>query len=325
MKAIVISKPGLPDVLELSEVAKPSPAKGEILIKVKAVGVNRADCIQRQGRYPAPADCPQNIPGLEYAGVVEKPNGTSFRKGDKVFGLVGGGSYAEYLVAHERTVAPMPEKMTFVQAAAVPEAFVTAYDAMVEQGDLKSGQFVLVNAAGSGVGMAAMQIAEVLGARCIGTVRTKSKANRLSEFGFKNIVVSPDGKFSKEIIPLTHDKNVDLVVELVGGDYIEEDLNCLAPKGKIILIGLLAGNRMNLNLGLVLSKRATIKGTTLRARPLEEKIAAAQLLRKNICPLFETGKLKSNIDKVFSLSEAASAHKMMEKNDNLGKIVLDLD
>ncbi len=325
MKAIIITKPGLPGVLELSEVDKPEPAKGEILIKVKAVGVNRADCIQRQGRYPAPADCPQDIPGLEYAGVVEKSGGSAFKKGDKVFGLVGGGSYAEYLVTHERTVARMPKKMSFVQAAAVPEAFVTAYDAIVEQGQLKSGQFVLVNAAGSGVGMAALQICKTLGAKCVGTVRSKSKADRLAELGFKNIIVCTDGKFSKDIVPLTHDNNVDLVVELVGGDYIEEDLNCLAPKGKIILIGLLAGNRTQVNLGALLSKRATIKGTTLRARPLEEKIAAAQLLTKNICPLFESGDLKPNIDRVFSLSEAAEAHKMMEKNENLGKIVLELE
>ncbi|QQR58870.1 MAG: NAD(P)H-quinone oxidoreductase [Candidatus Melainabacteria bacterium] len=321
MKAIVIKNPGPPDVLQLSEVAKPEPGKGEVLIKVKAVGVNRADCVQRQGRYPAPKDCPQNIPGLEYAGIIEDANGSDFQKGDKVFGLVGGGSYAEYLVAHSRAVSVFPENLSFVEAAALPEAFVTAYDAMVSQGNLESGQRVLINAAGSGVGIAAMQIAEALGATYAGTVRSASKAEKLHDY--KNIIVAPDGKISDKVLEI-FPTGVDLVVELVGGDYINEDLICLAPKGRIILIGLLAGNKTEINLGMVLSKRATIRGTTMRARPLEEKIQAAILLQKNITPLFESNKLKGFIDHVLPLKEAAKAHEIMEANQNLGKIVLEL-
>ncbi len=305
----------------MSEVAKPEPGKGEVLIKVKAVGVNRADCVQRQGRYPAAKDCPQNIPGLEYAGIIEDANGSDFQKGDKVFGLVGGGSYAEYLVTHWRTVSLFPSNLSFVEAAALPEAFVTAYDAMVVQGKLKSGERVLINAAGSGVGIAAMQIAETLGATYAGTVRSASKAEKLKEY--KNIIVAPDGKISDKVLEI-FPTGVDLVVELVGGDYIEEDLLCLSSKGKIILIGLLAGNKTNLDLGKVLSKRATIRGTTLRARPLEEKIQAALLLQKNITPLFQSNKLKGFIDQVLPLKEAAKAHEIMEANQNLGKIVLEL-
>jgi len=319
MKAIVIKNPGPPDVLQMSEVAKPEPGKGEVLIEVKAVGVNRADCVQRQGRYPAPKDCPKDIPGLEYAGIIEDGNGSDFQKGDKVFGLVGGGSYAEYVVAHAHTVSKFPENLSFTEAAALPEAFVTAYDAMVAQGNLQSGQCVLINAAGSGVGIAAMQIAEALGASYTGTVRSASKKEKLSEY--KNIIVAPDGKISDKVLEI-FPSGVDLVVELIGGDYIDEDLNCLASKGKIILIGLLAGRKTELDLGKLLSKRATIRGTTLRSRPLEEKIQAALLLQKNIAPLFESGKLKGCIDLVLPLSDASKAHEIMEANQNLGKIVL---
>lgn len=321
MKAIVITNPGSPEVLQMSDVAMPKPGKGEVLIKVKAAGVNRADCVQRQGNYPAPKDCPKDIPGLEYAGIIEDENGSDFNKGDKVFGLVGGGSYAEYIVAHARTVSLFPEKLSFVEAAALPEAFVTAYDAMVAQGKLMSGQKVLINAAGSGVGIAAMQIAEALGANYAGTVRSASKAEKLSDY--KNIIVAPDGKISAKVLEI-FPSGVDLVVELVGGDYINEDLNCLASRGKIILIGLLAGRKTEIDLGKVLSKRATIRGTTLRARPLEEKIEAALLLQKNISPLFESGKFKGFIDHVLPLAKAAKAHEIMEANQNLGKIVLEL-
>ncbi|MDX2104918.1 MAG: NAD(P)H-quinone oxidoreductase [Candidatus Melainabacteria bacterium] len=321
MKAIVIKNPGPPDVLHMSEVAKPEPGKGEVLIKVKAVGVNRADCVQRQGNYPAPKDCPKDIPGLEYAGIIEDENGSDFKKGDKVFGLVGGGAYADYLVAHARTVSLFPDKLSFVEAAALPEAFVTAYDAMVTQGKLQSGQNVLINAAGSGVGIAAMQIAEALGANFAGTVRSASKAEKLS--AYKNLIVAPDGKISDKVLAI-FPSGVDLVVELVGGNYVNEDLNCLSNKGKIILIGLLAGRKIEIDLGKVLSKRALIQGTTLRARPLEEKILAASLLQKNISPLFESGKLKGCIDHVLPLSEASKAHEIMEANQNLGKIVLEV-
>lgn len=321
MKAIVFKNPGPPDVLQLKEVAKPEPGKGEVLIKVKAVGVNRADCVQRQGNYPAPKDCPKDIPGLEYAGIIEDANDSDFKKGDRVFGLVGGGSYAEYLVAHARTVTSFGENLSFTEAAALPEAFVTAYDAMVAQGNLLSGQNVLINAAGSGVGIAAMQIAEALGANYAGTVRTASKAEKLKDY--KNIIIAPDGKITSKVLAI-FESGVDLVVELVGGDYINEDLNCISNKGKIILIGLLAGRKTEIDLGKVLSKRVIIRGTTLRARPLEEKIQAAQLLQKNISPLFESGKLKGYIDHVLSLSEASKAHEIMEANQNIGKIVLEV-
>lgn len=321
MKAIVIKNPGPPDVLQLKEVPKPEPGKGEVLIKVKAVGINRADCVQRQGNYPAPKDCPKDIPGLEYAGIIEDANDSDFKKGDKVFGLVGGGSYAEYLVAHARTVTSFGENLSFTEAAALPEAFVTAYDAMVAQGNLLSGQNVLINAAGSGVGIAAMQIAEALGANYAGTVRTASKAEKLKDY--KNIIIAPDGKITNKVLEI-FESGVDLVVELVGGDYINEDLNCISNKGKIILIGLLAGRKTEIDLGKVLSKRVTIRGTTLRARPLEEKIQAAQLLQKNISPLFESGRLKGCIDHVLPLSQASRAHEIMEANQNIGKIVLEV-
>lgn len=327
MKAVIVTEPGGPDVLQLQDVADPHAQRGEVRIKVMATAVNRADLLQRKGNYPAPPGTPPNILGLEFAGVVIDIGEDVFgiKPGDRVFGLVPGGSYAEFVVVNHRTLAKIPDNLTFVEAAAVPEAFVTAYDAMVSQGNLRSGEWVLIHAVGSGVGTAAVQICRALGARCIGTSRTKDKIDRAMELGLHRGIIMEKGDFADEVKTIVGAAGVNLVLELVGGNYVVEDLECISDQGRIILVGLLAGAKIDMNLGLILRKRVLIKGTTLRARPLEEKIVAGQLLANQIAPLFESGQLKPIVDKTFALADAAKAHEYVEKNDSFGKVILSLE
>jgi NADPH:quinone reductase len=327
MKAIVVTKSGGPEVLQWQDVPDPRAQRGEVRVKVMATAVNRADVIQRKGNYPAPPGVPQDILGLEFAGVVVDvgEDVVGMKPGDRVFGLVPGGSYAEFVVVHHRTIARIPENLNFVEAAAIPEAFVTAYDAIVSQGNLRSGDWVLIHAVGSGVGTAAVQICRALGARSVGTSRTKDKIDRAMELGLNRGIVMEKGDFSAEVKTIVGEQGVNVILELVGGDYVAEDLECIASQGRLILVGLLAGAKVDMNLGLLLRKRAMIKGTSLRARPLEEKIVAGQLLANNIVPLLESGALKPIIDRTFPLADAANAHEFMEKNDSFGKVVLTLE
>jgi len=327
MKAAIVTGSGGPEVLKVQDVTEPRASKGEVRVRVMATAVNRADVIQRKGGYPAPPGVPSNILGLEYAGVITDvgEDVSWFEPGDRVFGLVGGGSYAQFIVTHHRTIAKIPDNLSFEQAAACPEAFVTAYDAMVSQANLKSGEWVLIHAAGSGVGTAAVQICRAIGARSVGTSRTKDKIDRAMELGLHRGIVIEKGDFSDEVKTIVGDQGVDVVLELIGGNYVVEDLECVANQGRIILVGLLAGAKAELSLQRILSKRVMIKGTTLRARPLEEKIVAAQLLSKQIAPLLENGELKPIIDKVFDLDDVVEAHRYVEQNDSFGKVVLNLE
>jgi NADPH2:quinone reductase len=321
MRAIVITRPGGPEVLELQDRPTPEPSRGEVRIRVRATAVNRADLLQRMGGYPAPADAPPDIPGLEYAGEIEElgPDAGDWKVGDRVFGLCGGGSYAEQLVTHARTVARMPAGMSFTDAAAVPEAFITAWDAMVTQAGLGAGETVLIHAAGSGVGTAAVQIGRAIGARTIGTARTAAKLDRLRTMGLDHAVAAPGGKFAAAV---AEHGAPDVILELVGGPYLAEDLLCVAPRGRIVLVGLLAGARAELELGRLLHKRLRLFGTVLRARPLEEKIAATQELVRHLVPLFERGALEPVVDRVLPLSAAAEAHAHVASNEGFGKVVL---
>src|SRR6185312_2431300 len=260
MRAIVIDAPGGPEVLQWREVPTPEPGRGEVRVRVRATAVNRADLLQRMGLYPAPPDAPQQIPGLEFAGEID------------AVGLVGGGAYAEALVTHADCIARMPDALSFTDAAAIPEAFITAWDAMVTQAGLGAGETVLVSAVGSGVGTAAVQIARALSARPLGTARTASKLARASKLGMDRGFTVAGGKFADDVLRATGGRGVDVVLELVGGGYMAEDLLCAAPEGRIVLVGLMAGVRAELDLGLVLRKRLAIIGTQMRARPLGEKI-----------------------------------------------------
>ena len=324
MKAIVITAPGGPEVLLLKDVPTPVPSKGEVRVRVHATAVNRADLLQRAGHYPAPADAPADIPGLELSGEVDAlgEGVTELAVGDRVFGLAGGGAYAEQIVVHARTLARIPSDLSFTDAAAIPEAFLTAYDAMVTQARLSAGETVLVHAVGSGVGTAAVQIARAIGARAVGTARTASKLDRARSLGMSEGIVATNGAFASEVKRVTGDRGVDVVLELVGGSYLAEDLGCMALRGRLVLVGLLGGARVELDLGAVLRKRLEIRGTVLRSRPLEEKIAVAAVLARNLAPLFGSGVLRAVVDRVIPLENASLAHAYVATNEGFGKVVL---
>jgi putative PIG3 family NAD(P)H quinone oxidoreductase len=277
------------------------------------------------GAYPAPADSPPDIPGLELAGEVDAvgPGVERLRAGDRVFGLVGGGSYAEYIVSHERALAKIPDGLSFEDAAAVPEAFITAHDAIVTQAGLRSGESLVVHAVGSGVGTAAVQLARALGARVIGTARTRDKLVRARELGMDDGIVPDEGpRFADAVRERTGGSGADVVLELVGGAYFAEDLRAVATLGRIVLVGLMAGARAEVDLGLVLRKRIRVFGTVLRARPLEEKIAAVRAFEAQVVPLLARGACKPIVDMVMPLADAAKAHERMASNAGFGKIVL---
>ncbi|MBY0548096.1 MAG: NAD(P)H-quinone oxidoreductase [Candidatus Obscuribacterales bacterium] len=324
MRAVVIDRPGGPEVLQVKERPAPEPGPGEVKVRVHAAGINRADVLQRKGFYPAPPDAPADIPGLEFAGEIVEvgPSVFGWNKGDRVFGLAGGGTYAEYVVVHNRALARIPSQFNYIEAAAIPEVFITAYDAIVVQCGLMSGETVLIHAVGSGVGLAAVQIVKALSAVSIGTARSQDKLDRAKALGVDHCILARDAVFAEEVLSRTAGKGVDVVLELVGGSYVPEDLKCLAQKGRAVIVGLVNGARCDFDLALVLRKRIMIKGTTLRARPLEEKIEAIQLLSRNIVPLLEKGLLTATIDKVLPMTEAGEAHKYMEENLNFGKIIL---
>lgn len=325
MRAVVITRPGGPEVLETRDVPIPEPSRGEVRVRVRAAGVNRADLLQRMGAYPAPPGVPADIPGLELAGEVDAlgADAREFQIGDRVMGLVAGGAYAEQVVMHERTLARMPAKMDFREAAAIPEAFLTAFDALSDQAHLAAGENVLVHAVGSGVGTAAVQIARAVGATPIGTARSPEKLERAKALGLVHAVVAENGRFAKGVLAATKGRGADVVLELVGGAYVAEDLECVAPRARIILVGLMAGTRTELDLATLLRKRLSVAGTVLRARPLEEKIAAALSLRR-LVPLFEDGRLRPVVDRAFALDRACDAHEALAGNKTFGKLVLDV-
>jgi putative PIG3 family NAD(P)H quinone oxidoreductase len=285
MRAITISKPGGPDVLQLVERHTPEPSKGEVRVRIRATAVNRADLLQRMGAYPAPPDSPADIPGLEIAGEVDAVGEgvERLKVGDRVMGLVGGGGYAEAIATHERALAKIPDGMSFEDAAAIPEAFITAYDAIVLQGELRGAQTLLIHAVGSGVGTAAVQLGRAFGAHVIGTARSEDKLAPAKALGMHEGFVVENARFADRVPP------VHVVCELVGGAYVAEDVRCMQPLGRIVLVGLLAGAKGELDLGLVLRKRVRIMGTQLRARPLEEKLAAVRAFETEVVPLFARG------------------------------------
>lgn len=326
MRAIVIRERGGPEVLELSTRPDPEVPYGHVRVRVRAAGLNRADLLQRAGFYPAPPGVPRDIPGLEYAGVVDAlgPGASRYSVGDRVFGLVSGGAHAELLVAHEREIAPTPPALTDREAAAAPEAFVTAADALLLRGRLSPGDRVLVHAAGSGVGTAAVQIARALGSFVVGTSRTPDKIDRCLALGMSAGVVPGKGGFADQVMEATGGRGVDVVIDLVGGDHLRETITCCAPRARVVLVGLTAGATATLPLAAVLQKRIEIIGTVLRSRPLEEKIEAARLLERTVVPWLTEGRVKVVIDRVYPLAEAAAAHTYLAENTSFGKVILEL-
>ena len=321
MRAAVITRFGGPEVLEVREVPTPEPSANQVRVRVHASALNRADVLQRRGEYPPPADAPQNIPGLEFAGEVDAVGAaaTQWKPGQRVFGICGGGGHAEYVVVHERTLVEVPANLDWSGAGAIPEAFMTAHDALWIQAALRPGERVLVNAVGSGVGLAAVQLIKAMGAEAYGTARTVSKLERAREYGMRDGWQIESGS---ELARVAAKHKFDVVLELAGGDYAASDIEVFAPKGRLILVGILAGGQANLNLGMLLAKRLRIIGTVLRSRPIEEKIQATLAFAREVCPLLGRGVLKPSIDREFSLDEIREAHRYLEANSSFGKLVL---
>lgn len=326
VKAIVLDGFGGPEVLKLKEVPDPVIGPDEVEITVRATAVNRADLIQRMGAYPAPPDVPADIPGLELAGDVSAVGARvrRFAVGDRVFGLVGGGAYAEKVRAHAETFVKIPDGLSYTDAASLPESTITAYDAMITQGGLAAGEWALISAVASGVGTAAVQIARAIGARTIGTSRTREKLAAAVALGLDVGLAVKDCVFADAVREATNGHGADVILELVGGAYVAEDLQAAAQQGRIILVGLTGGAQGDLNLGVILRKRITLRGTVLRARPLAEKIAAAQLLERNIVPLIQRGQIKPCVHAVLPLRDVAEAHTRVAANEGVGKFVLEL-
>jgi putative PIG3 family NAD(P)H quinone oxidoreductase len=324
MRAVVITRPGGPEVLEVRDVARPEPGKRQIRVRVVATAVNRADLLQRAGNYPAPEGSPADIPGLEYAGFVDSmgPRVSRWHGGERVMGLVGGGSYAEYVITHEDEAVTVPEALSLEHAAAVPEAFITAHDALITQMKLKRGQLLLIHAVGSGVGTAALQLAKAIGARVIGTQRSAWKLERATSLGLDRGIDVANEDFAEVALEITAGRGVDGILDLVGGDYLPGNLRALASKGRILLVGLVAGSKHELDMRLVMRKRATIIGTVLRSRSLDEKIAAIQTFAGEVLPLIEAGTITPIVDEVLPLEQAAHAHEIVADNRTFGKVVL---
>ncbi|HEU4993720.1 MAG TPA: NAD(P)H-quinone oxidoreductase [Gemmatimonadaceae bacterium] len=326
MRAAVITRSGGPEVLETVDVPRPLPRDGEVLVRVRTSALNRADLMQRQGRYPAPPGAPANIPGLEIAGEVAELGGgvRRWKVGDRVFGIVGGGGNAEYVVTHERELAAVPGALSWEDAAAVPEAFMTAHDALVTLAAMKPGESVLVHAVGSGVGLAAVQLVRALKGVCYGTARTADKLERAQALGMRAgaLVQSDPAVLSGFVHHWTDGKGIDVTLDLVGGPYMPVNVECSAPLGRIILIGLLAGRAAQVNLGTLLTRRITIRGTVMRSRSAREKAAATEAFERDVVPLLESGEVRPIVDKIFPLERIGEAHALMESNATFGKIVL---
>jgi NADPH2:quinone reductase len=322
MKAIAIRKPGGPEVLELGELARPEPALGEILIRVSAAGVNRPDTFQRMGLYPPPPGAP-DTPGLEVAGevVAVGPGVTRWKAGDRVCALVGGGGYAEYCLAHEAHALPVPKGLNEIEAAGLPETVFTVWTNVFERGALKPGETFLVHGGTSGIGTTAIQLALAFGARVIATAGSADKCATCVRLGAEAINYR-DQDFVEEVMKLTDGRGIDVILDMVGGDYIQRNISIAAPDGRIVSIAFLRGPKAEVNFMPVMAKRLTLTGSTLRPRSNEEKAALARAIEANVWPLIETGRMKPIIDTTFPLADAAKAHALMESSSHIGKIVL---
>lgn len=326
MRALTITRPGGPEVLEIQRVADPAIGPEEVLVRVRASALNRADLLQRKGRYPAPPGAPADIPGLEFAGEVESCGElvATLQPADRVMGIVGGGGQAEKLRLHERLCLRVPPGMSFEDAAAVPEAFLTAYDALFLRGALRPGEAVLLHAAGSGVGTAAAAIATVAGARVVALSRSSDKRRRLREMGVPSVLDPADPNIAAAIRMASGGEGVDLAIDLLGASSWSLNVEALAVRGRLILCGTMGGSEVGVELGTLMRKRLTVVGTVLRSRPLEEKIALVQSFARTMLPLLAAGRLRPVVDRVVPLEEAAAAHAAMERNENFGKIVLSI-
>lgn len=331
MKAIYVKEYGAAENLVFGEVENAaSPCADEVKIRVRASGVNRADILQRLGKYPAPKGFSERILGLEFSGeIVEKgARADDFEIGDKVFGIISGGAQAEFLTTKALEVVKMPSNLSFAEAAAIPEAFMTAHDAVFSQGELKSGENLLIHAVGSGVGLAALQLGKAVNARVFGTSRTAEKVRQAEEIGLdKGFVIDEKilantENFAETLRGETNGKGANVVLDLVGAKYLALNLAALAHKGRMIFVGTTSGARAEMDISIAMRKRLRLVGTVLRSRSAAEKAYATARFAAEVVPLFEKGVLRPNVEKVFEAAEIVEAHRYMEANKNFGKIVV---
>jgi NADPH2:quinone reductase len=323
MTVIEIAEPGGPDVLTPRERPDPRPGAGEVLIEVAAAGVNRPDVFQRMGRYPPPQGA-SDIPGLEVAGTILEcgPDVEQWRPGDRVCALVSGGGYADRCVAPAPQCLPLPANLSLVEAAALPETYFTVWTNVFERGRLARGEALLVHGGTSGIGTAAIQIARALGARVFATARTAAKAAACERLGAERGIDAAARDFVAEVRELTAGRGVDVILDMVGGDYFPRNLQALAVDGRLVQISTLAGSNAEISLPTVMQKRLTVTGSLLRPRSVAEKGAIARGLLAHVWPLLESGQVKPVVARTFPLREAAAAHRLIESGELVGKIVL---
>jgi NADPH:quinone reductase len=323
MRAVIYSGAGGPEVITIGEVPKPEVRPEHVRVRVHAAGLNRADLIQRRGQYAAPPGWPADIPGLEYAGEIEAVRGASkWKPGDRVMGLVGGGAQAELVTVHQDEALAIPDGLSYAEAAAIPEAFLTAFDALVTRGRLAAGERVLIHAVGSGVGTAAAQVAKHLGATVLGTSRSAAKLARALVYGLDQGIDTSRESFRDAV-----GQPVDVVLDVLGGPAFADNLAVLAPRGRLVLLGFLAGSRVTGDLGPILRKRLEIVGTVMRTRGLEERVPLVRAFAERMLPLFDqriehASPLRPVLEGTYPMAELAEAHRALERNETFGKVVV---
>lgn len=327
MRAVTISSFGGVEGLEVSDLPEPpAPTANRVRVRIHTSALNRADLLQRRGRYPAPPGASQDIPGLEFAGEIEQTGEEvqRWRVGQRVFGITGGGAQAELIVVPETWITEIPDNLDWIQAAAVPEVFITAHDALFTQAWLQLGESVLVHAAGSGVGTAAIQLAREAGAVAYGTSRTREKLRRAAELGLKDFVAveADPARFEEAVRDWTAGKGVNVILDLVGAPYFRSNLNALSLKGRLMLVGTVGGGSAEFDFATAMRKRLKITGTVLRARSEEEKADAVARFAAHVVPLLAGGDVVPIIDTVFPVDEVRKAHEYLESNESFGKVVL---
>ncbi len=325
MRAVVLRSHGDPECLVVEEVPDPVPGPEEVLVDITTTALNRADLLQVMGLYPNPRPAAAEIPGLEFSGVVASVGErvTQWKPGDAVMAIESGGAYAERIAVHERQLMSVPGAVGVADATAIPEVFLTAWDALVVQGGLTSGRWALVHAGGSGVGTASIQIAKAIGAR-IAVTCSAAKVLACRNLGADLVIDYGSDDFVAGVQTATAGVGVDVVLDVIGGDYVDRNLQAVASQGRIIQVGLMGGATTSVNVGLLLGKRATFIGTTLRSRPIEQKVSLVQRFIREVLPLFDTGALRPIIDSRFPLDRIVDAHRYMASNANTGKILIDV-
>lgn len=321
MKAIVIKQPGGPEVLQTAERPVPEPASNEVLIKVVAAGVNRPDVFQRKGNYPPPPGAPQDIPGLEVSGYVEKAGEdvASFKTGDAVCALVAGGGYAEYVLADAGSCLPIPKGMDITQAAALPETIFTVWHNVFQRGRLQAGETLLIHGGSSGIGTTAIQLGKAFGAKVIVTVGSEEKVQLCLKLG-ADIAINYK---NQDFAAILKNEGIDVILDMVGGDYIAKNINILRPDGRLVFINLMKGSKpTDVDFGKIMAKRLTITGSTLRNRDLGFKRALAEEIHRHVWPIIESGRFSPIINRTFPLADATEAHRFMESGDSTGKLIL---